>query len=313
MGAKYNGREGGGRDAAGASRPARLRARLAGGPILLLDGAMGTELERRGVPSALPLWSAWALLSAPERVAEVHREYVEAGVDLLTANTFRTQRRSLARADLGHRAAELTRLAVSLALRHARGGDLFVLGSSAPLEDCFRPDLVPGDAELEREHAEHAGNLVAAGADGILVETMNTSREAVAAGRAARATGLPWLVCFAARGDGTLLSGEPLRDALRAVASLAPDAVGVNCLPPSAVAACLPALRATGLPFAIHPNLGAPLDPEGRTRSEDCSPAAFAARLLVWRAAGARVLGGCCGTQPAHLHAAARSLRRSVA
>jgi homocysteine S-methyltransferase len=304
MGAEYNGQRGAGRDV-GTAAPARLRARLLRGPPLLLDGAMGTELERRGVRSALPLWSAWALLEAPERVAEVHREYVEAGVDLLTANTFRTQRRTLARAGLGHRAAELTRLAVGLA-RNA--GTCFVLGSAAPLEDCFRPDLVPADAELGREHAEHAENLVAAGADAILVETMNTLREALAAGRAARATGLPWLLCFAARGDATLLSGEPLGDALRAAAALEPDAVGVNCLPPSAVPACLPALRGCSLPFAISPNLGAPLDAEGLTRSEDCSPAEFAARALTWRAAGARVVGGCCGTRPAHLRAVARSL-----
>ncbi|MCC6642745.1 MAG: homocysteine S-methyltransferase family protein, partial [Deltaproteobacteria bacterium] len=82
---------------------------------MILDGALGTELERRGVPSALPLWSAHALLERPDLVRAIHAEYVAAGAEILTANTFRTQERTLARAGFGARAAELTALAVRLA------------------------------------------------------------------------------------------------------------------------------------------------------------------------------------------------------
>ena len=177
---------------------AAWRERLAGGGTLILDGATGTELERRGIGSELPLWSAAALDQAPEAVAAIHSAYVAAGVDLLTANTFRTQRRSLARGGQGERAGELTRLAVSLARSStaSSGRSVAVLGSVAPLEDCFEPERVPDDSTLEREHGEHAENLATAGVDAVLIETMNTIREAVAAARAARAVELPFLVSF---------------------------------------------------------------------------------------------------------------------
>jgi homocysteine S-methyltransferase len=293
--------------------PAELRLRLRAGPPLVLDGATGTELERRGVPSALPLWSAHALLAAPEELAAIHAEYARAGAEAITANTFRTQRRTLARAGLGGRAGELTRLAVELARRGARqapgGRSAWVLGSAPPLEDCFRPDLAPDAASLAREHAEHAEHLAAAGVDAILAETHGSAREARAAARAARAAGLPALVGFVCWRGAALLSGEPLEAALAEVAREEPAAVLVNCLPPSNVAACLAPLRASGLPFGVYPNLGAPGAGPGASRSEECSPEELALRAGGWLRAGARVVGGCCGTRPAHVRAIASLVR----
>jgi S-methylmethionine-dependent homocysteine/selenocysteine methylase len=278
--------------------------------VLVLDGATGTELERRGVPSKLPLWSARALLDDPEKVGRIHAEYVAAGADLITANTFRTQRRTLARAGLGEWAVTLTERAVALARGAAAGREVAVLGSAPPLEDCFRPDLVPGDADLEREHAEHAEHLARAGADAVLVETMNSVREAQAALTAARAAGLPALVSFVCWDGARLLSGETLGAALDAVCAAAPLAVGVNCLPPSNVAACLPALASCGLPGCVYPNLGAPQDATGSRRREECDPEEFAARAGEWIGAGLRLVGGCCGTTPQHVAALAQRIRR---
>jgi S-methylmethionine-dependent homocysteine/selenocysteine methylase len=290
-----------------------LPTRLAGTRALVLDGATGTELERRGAPTSLPLWSAHALLHAPDLVAAIHSDYAAAGADILTANTFRTQRRTLARGGWGDRAGELTSLAVELARRaaHQFAGErrVHVVGSASTLEDCYRPDLVPDDAALRREHTEHAEHLVETGVDAVLVETMNSTREAVAALRAARATGLPALVSFVCWDGARLLSGEPLRDALAAALPERPAAVLVNCLPPSNVGACLPVLRDSALPFGIYPNLGAPADEAGSERSEECEPTAFAELAAEWRAAGARIFGGCCGTTPAHIHALAQRLR----
>jgi S-methylmethionine-dependent homocysteine/selenocysteine methylase len=286
-----------------------LSRRLARGEVLLLDGATGTELERRGVPSALPLWSARALLEAPEEVGRIHAAYVEAGADLITANTFRTQRRSLGRVGLAKEAGALTGRAVALARGVARGREVAVLGSAPPLEDCFRPDLVPRRADLEREHGEHAEHLARAGVDAVLVETMNTVREARIALAAARAAGLPALVSFVCWEGARLLSGEPLAEALEAVEAAAPLAVGVNCLPPSNVAACLPALTGRSRPACVYANLGAPGDDPDAPRSEHCEPEEFAARALGWVEAGVRLVGGCCGTGPEHLAALHRALR----
>ncbi len=299
-------------------RPAgSLRTRLAGGPPLLLDGALGTELERRGVRTGLPLWSAHALVEAPEQVEAIHADYLDAGAELLTANTFRSQRRSLDSAGLGERAAQLTALAVQLARRAARrappGRRIWVAGSAPPLEDCYRPDLVPGEAALAAEHAEHARHLTDAGVDLILAETMNSVRESVAALRAAREAGAEAAVSFVCGDDARLLSGEALDVALRAVADFEPVALMVNCLPPSAVTPCLAPLRSAGIPFGVYANLGAPRAKGSLERSEDRTPAEFAALAADWVSAGARAVGGCCGTTPAHIRAACARLRQRPA
>jgi S-methylmethionine-dependent homocysteine/selenocysteine methylase len=281
-----------------------LRRGLRAEKPLLLDGATGTELERRGVATLLPLWSAAALDTHPALVQRIHADYVAAGVHVLTANTFRTQRRTLARAGLGGRAAELTRVAVELA-RSAAGGSAWVFGSSPTLEDCYHPDRVPDDDALAGEHAEHAQNLAEAGADAILVETMNTIREARAALRAAADVDLPALASFVCWDGALLLSGEPLADAVVAAAEADACAVLVNCLPPSNVDSCLDVLAAQTTPFGVYPNLGEPEDTLGFQRSEDLSPEGFAELAARWIARGARVVGGCCGTTPAHLAAVA--------
>jgi S-methylmethionine-dependent homocysteine/selenocysteine methylase len=290
-------------DAYAKPRPS-LTARLRAHRPLVLDGATGTELERRGARCELPLWSSWGLLEAPDVVRQVHLDYLLAGTDALTAATFRTHARSLAAAGLEGRAAELCELAVRLAREAGEraGRDVLVLGSAAPLEDCYHPERVPAEDALAHEHAAHARHLVRAGADAILVETINTLREGVAAARAARDADAELLVSFVCDREARLLSGEPLAEALDAVAPFAPAAVGVNCLPTDAVDACLPVLQRAGAPFLVYANRGA--------RESDTAPAAFAGAALRWVSAGAACVGGCCGTTPAHLRALVELLRR---
>ena len=138
---------------------------------------------------------------------------------------------------------------------------------------------------------------------------MNTQREAAAALRAAREAGVPALASFVCWDGARLLSGEPLADAVRAAADEDACAVLVNCLPPSNAAACLDVLAAQSLPFGIYPNLGEPEDELGFRRSEELSPDQFGELAAGWAARGARVLGGCCGTTPAHLAALVARVR----
>jgi enediyne biosynthesis protein CalE2 len=287
----------------------QVQSRLTRGDIILLDGAMGTELERLGVPTDLPLWSAQAVIGAPDRVREVHEEYVAAGADVLTAATFRTTPRSLAKAGREAEAEALTGRAVALARearsRAASGRDVWVAGALAPLEDCYRVDLVPEDAALEREHHEQAARLARAGADLILIETMGTIREAVAATRGALATGLPVFTSFMARGAAEIGDGEPLSDAVRAVDALDLDAILVNCTPAATATGCLEVMaRATRTPIGCYANAGSPdlgrgtwcFDPE-------MTPERFADAAADWVRLGAQIVGGCCGTGPAHIRA----------
>ena len=288
--------------------------RLAVARPILLDGATGTELNRRGVSTDLPLWSARALVEAPDAVSQIHLDYLRAGADVLTANTFRTHRRSLARGGQGQRAAELTRLAVRLARQAAAQAaperECFVAGSQSPLEDCYSPHLVPSQAECEREHAEMARRLAEAGVDLILVETMNTIREAAAATRAARATGLPVLTSFVCRTDGKLFSGESVTAAVQAVAPLGVAGLLINCTPSTTIhqpfAELCAAVLAQSSPVPIrglYANIGHTNEIDGWTSTADVTPLEYARLASGWLSHGANLIGGCCGTTPAHIAA----------
>ena len=299
-------------------------ARLAAGRVLLLDGATGTELQRRGVDTTLPLWSARALLEARDVLHLIHADYVAAGADIITTNTFRTHRRTLTRAGLGQRTRELTQLAVTIARDAARQADrqVFVAGSISPLEDCYSPQLVPPDGELWIEHAEMAYDLAQAGCDVLLVETMNTIREAVIAARCAATTGLPVCVSFVAGLNGlppdkvdqamiaeslatlTLLSGESITDAVQAVRRWGPAVILINCVPLAGIDRAFAELRAAYRgPIGLYANIGHADDQAGWTLTDDVQPAAYAQHARQWLRQGAAIIGGCCGTTPDHIAA----------
>lgn len=285
----------------------RFLERLRSGPPLLLDSAMGTELQRRDANTTLPLWSARVLLEDPEMVWTVHGDDAASGAEILTANTFRTHARTLAKAGLGERSAELSALAIRLANQAASlpGREIFVAGSLSPLEDCYRPDLAPGQRDVEREQGAQARFLAEAGVDLILAETHNSVREARAAGEAAKATGLPFVVSLVTDGEGRLLSGETIEDAAKALEALSPAALGINCVPAARILhdLVLLAAAAPGRPLAAYGNLGLPADGAGWAFDEELDPEAYADLARSWVEAGARIVGGCCGTTPAHTRA----------
>ncbi len=288
----------------------------------MLDGATGTELQRRGVDTSLPLWSARALLEAPEVLRAIHADYVGAGADIITTDTFRTHRRTLERAGFGSRTRELTQLAVQIAREVAAQTDrpMYVAGSMSPLEDCYSPQLVPPDEELHREHAEMARDLAEAGCDILLVETMNTIREAVVAAECARETDLPVCVSFVVGPNGLppdqidpvhpaaerllLLSGESIADAVRAVQPIEPAAILINCVPLAHIDRAFAELRAAHSgPIGLYANVGHVDDQVGWTLTDDVQPEAYARQARRWLAHGAKIVGGCCGTTPAHIAA----------
>ena len=307
-----------------------LLVRLAAGRVLLLDGATGTELQRRGVDTSLPLWSARALVEAPDVLRAIHADYAAAGADIITTNTFRTHGRTLTRAGLGERARALNQLAVQIAREAAQQADreIFVAGSMSPLEDCYSPQLVPPDGELWIEHAEMARDLAQAGCDLLLVETMNTIREAVIAARCAATTGLPVCVSFVVGLNGlppdqaraaaadetparvTLLSGESITEAVRAVQRLRPAVILINCVPLACIDRAFDELRAAHRgPIGLYANVGRADDQIGWTLTDDVQPAAYAQHARRWLQQGAAIVGGCCGTTPAHI-AALKEIRR---
>jgi methionine synthase I (cobalamin-dependent)/5,10-methylenetetrahydrofolate reductase len=290
--------------------PKSLLDRLARGP-LLADGAMGTMLHARGVPFDQ---SFDALnLTRPALVAETHRAYLDAGADLIVTNTFGANRYKLAQHGLAARAAEINTAAVDLARRvvEASFKDVLIAGDVGPLGVRLAPF---GRVKPEQAHAaflEQITALVAAGVDLILIETMSDLFEAAEAVRAARAAGAPAVAATVTftRDDRTLLGDDPAKVGAR-LADLGADLIGVNCSGgPAQVLRLLGALRGAA-PQArlwVKPNAGWPEHVGGRIMYP-ATPEYFGEYATAFVAAGASVVGGCCGTTPAHIAAMRRAL-----
>ncbi|WP_413775616.1 homocysteine S-methyltransferase family protein [Micromonospora sp. RTGN7] len=279
---------------------------------ILLDGGVATELQRAGIPVTPPWWTTRALLSDQRRqvLKGVHERFLTAGADVVTANTFRCNLSTLQAAgleDAGLGWMVHAAVGVALAARNAAGtAGTRVVASVAPVADAYRPDLVPDDETLRAEHRWLATELSRAGVDTVLVETMNTAREArIALAEALTAGATAW-VSFVCGDDARLLSGEPLADAARAVEADGAAAVLVNCTDPTRTEECLRALRpAVSGPIGAYPNMedrdgGGPVD----AFPPLLEPAAFGDLTARWcEEYGLTLVGGCCGTTPAHLAA----------
>jgi S-methylmethionine-dependent homocysteine/selenocysteine methylase len=284
--------------------------------MLILDGAMGTELKARGadVPDYRnSAWSAVALVHDPDTVKQVHRDYIEAGADVVTANNYAVVPRLLSRVGMEERLEELTRVACRLA-RAARDEsgrkDVLVAGSLPPLDTTYRPDLVPGEAELDETYLRIA-RMLAGEVDLALAETLTTAREAVAAARAAEHAGLKvWVSWNLALDAAVLRGGESLTSAVRALDGLPVEAFLVNCIPTYLVIDALQELRAaTDRPIGAYANSctsASDQDALDACAGTVLGPEAYADVAATWVAAGATLIGGCCDTNPAHVAALAR-------
>lgn len=278
---------------------------------LLLDGATGTELNRRGVDTGLPLWSATALTTdaGVNVLRQVHLDYLNAGADIITTNTFRTNRRALADTRLS--AHELTARAVVTAKEAVAefGQPTLIAGSLSTLEDCYRPDLVPSNSECRLEHDERIEHLVESGVDLLLIETMNSIREAAIAARIATATGLPTWVTFVCGSNGLILSGESLTQAADIILPLGVTALGVNCMPAHTLALPLAELRTVcgdSFPLVAYGNIGYVDDEQGWVNTDCTDPVGYRQQALTWPA---QIIGACCGSTPEHIRQLKQSWR----
>ncbi len=282
---------------------------LAREALILFPGGMGTELQRRGYQTALPLWSAQANLDAYDLVRRIHRDYFDAGADIVITNTFRTTPHTFAKIGRADEAHEALKRVVSAA-RDARdavsGRKAFIGGSFAPLEDCYSPELVPERNVLEQEHGRQAEWLAEEGVDFLIPETINDLTEAKAMTRAASATGLPFIVSFVVREDGSLLSGDTLADAIRETDMSGRAGVMINCRPIDTLNKAFPVLKShyEGSCGLYANGIGRPDDALGWVFDDSTdSIAKYTEAALNWQKAGARIIGGCCGTTPEYIRA----------
>lgn len=279
--------------------------------VVLGDGAWGTMLMARGLPTGDA--PERICLERPELLGEIAALYLEAGAEVVTTNTFGANPTRLALHGLEGRLEEICKAAVR-AVREAVGRNAFVSGSIGPTGKLL-PPLGDLDPEAARDgFARQAAALAEAGADLLCVETMIDLAEAELAVRAAReaAPNLPIVATLpfeaASRGFFTVMGASPAMAAPRLAAAGA-DVVGANCTLGSALPGIVRELRAAGARHvAVRPNAGLPALVNGVLTWPE-SPEAMAALVPELLAAGASLVGGCCGTTPEHVRALREALR----
>jgi methionine synthase I (cobalamin-dependent)/5,10-methylenetetrahydrofolate reductase len=272
---------------------------------LLADGAMGTLLIARGVAQDANLDAL--NLTDPGRIAQAHRDYISAGAQVLETNTFGANRYKLAACGLENKLEEIIRAGAELARGEAgRGTDVLVAGSIGSLGVRLAPYGRVKAEQAEAAFREQAFLLLQHGADLILIETMNDVNEAQTALKGARAAGAQFIgVSFTFTRDGLTLLGDSPAAAARALAEAGADLIGVNCSSGPAQAirilremrAAAPAAR-----FSAMPNAGWPERIGGRILYP-AGPGYFGEYARAFAEAGACLIGGCCGTEPAHIAA----------
>ena len=289
---------------------------------VVLDGGLATELERRGLDLGDDLWSARVLLEQPEAIADVHRAYVEAGADVVITASYQASFEGLARRGLDEAAASVL-LARSVELaREAVEGRALVAASVGPYGAVLADgseytgryglgERPTARAALRDFHGPRATVLAEAGPDLLAVETIPSVAEAEAIVEVLDDLGeVPAWVSFSCRDERTLHDGTPLVDAIDVV-SATPHvvAVGVNCTPPAFVTALVErAAERTDRSIVAYPNRGGTWSATAKTWLGDDLPRGLGPVARELRAKGARLIGGCCGTGPGDIRAAAAAL-----
>lgn len=288
-----------------------LARRLAEAPVLLADGATGTNLFEMGLANgeAPELW----LDSHPERIATLHRAFVEAGADIILTNSFGGNARRLMLHGLQRRARELNRRAAGIAREaaDAAGRRVVVAGSVGPTGDLLVPLGPLTEAEATEVFAEQITGLKEGGADVAWIETMSAPEEMRAAATAAAAVGLPWTLTASFDTAGRTMMGL-LPDAFAGFATTLPTlpvAIGANCGVGAAdlLVSVLGISGAITTPVIAKANAGIPVV-EGDRVVYSGTPDTMEVYAHLAIDAGARIVGGCCGTSPAHLAAMRRAL-----
>jgi 5-methyltetrahydrofolate--homocysteine methyltransferase len=289
----------------------RIAEIVAGGRVLVSDGAWGTFLQKKGLqPGDCPeLWC----VERPADVADVARSYIAAGADMIETNSFGGTRIKLADYGLAPRAAEINEAAARIS-REAAGPDRHVIASVGPTGKM----LMLGDVtetEVFDGFSEQAVALHRGGADALCIETMTAADEAALAVRAARESTSAEVICTftfdrtASGGYRTMMGLSPV-DAAQAALEAGAHIVGTNC--GNGMAGMIDIVREMraafpGVPILVHANAGLPAVVNGVNTWPE-GPADMAGRVAALVEAGAGIVGGCCGTTPDHI----RAIRRVI-
>ncbi|MFC4698956.1 homocysteine S-methyltransferase family protein [Glaciecola siphonariae] len=294
---------------------------------LILDGGMGQELLRRSARPITPMWSADIMLHEPQLVADLHLEFIKAGADVITLNTYTATPPRLTRdaqIDLLPVLHEQAQLMAEQARMRSNRDDVHIAGCLPPLVASYKADACLAFEQSLHIYRELVA-LQAPASDIFICETMSSIDEAKAACTAAKESGKETWVAFSVKdacssdADALLRSGESLNAALLAILPMQPDAVLLNCSVPEAITACWALLQTHAAPtfrigayangFTSVESLYPGDTVEVLTARKDLSPSQYANHAMHWFNEGASIVGGCCEIGPAHIDELSKKLR----
>ena len=265
---------------------------------LLLDGAMGSLLQQKGIKSEGELWTSLANLQNPELVFEIHLSYIKAGVDIITTNTFRTNPIAV---NSQHKIKfeHFVKASVQIAKDAAKGYNVLITGSNAPAEDCYQIERKVSNKELEFNHKNHIDELMQNGCDFVLNETQSHFDEIKIICDYCYSKNVPFVLSLLVNDKMKLLSGEKVLEVIKYLLDRNPLCIGFNCVT-SKVFNKVFAKSNLDFNWGFYLNLGG-----GKYHDKKLitalSPIAYANIVTNYLYKRPSFVGGCCGSNPNHI------------
>lgn len=266
---------------------------------LILDGAMGSLLQSKGVDVNTPLWSSLANIKNPEAVYNIHIEYIKAGADIITTNTFRTNPAAVKKYGLKYDFKKLVNAGVQTAITASKGNNVLIAGSNPSAEDSYQAFRTLTKKELISNHQLHIETLMNSGCDFVLNETQSHMDEIEIICKYCSKNEIPFVISLFVNKDLTILSGEPLKEVLAFTSDYEPLAVGFNCFFNDTLKRIVKRIK-LNFNWGFYLNCGS-----GNFTDKEIScgiiPKEYATEASKYLSKKPSFLGACCGSTPAHI------------
>jgi len=271
---------------------------------LIMDGAMGTELMRRGIELPLPLWSSMSNIDQFDQVMNIHKDYIDAGSDILTTNTFRTTPRTFIKAGYSQNESEIIseqccNMAIEAAKHAVKKENTLIAGSVAPLEDCYEPLHFPGKEIAKKEFQLIIDRIIKKGVDILLFETMGNYEEIESVLQVSNHVDIQRWLSIVLKNKNSILDGTELQKVVELANKNKIDMVLINCTPVNIILEALDIfLGYRKGKWGVYPNAGENMPTKDGEFVSKLDDESFCKAIQDYITLGASVVGSCCGSTP---------------
>ena len=271
---------------------------------LIMDGAMGTELMRRGIELPLPLWSSMSNIDQFDQVMNIHKDYIDAGSDILTTNTFRTTPRTFIKAGYSQNESEIIserccNMAIEAAKHAVKKENTLIAGSVAPLEDCYEPLHFPGKEIAKKEFQLIIDRIIRKGVDILLFETMGNYEEIESALQVSNHVDIQRWLSIVLKNKNSILDGTELQKVVELANKNKIDMVLINCTPVNIILEALDIfLGYRKGKWGVYPNAGENMPTKDGEFVSKLDDESICKAIQGYITLGASVVGSCCGSTP---------------